>query len=247
MRERSTTKRSNMLPWMEDILNEYSTTQNSNRNRNKQNVRTTTPTSIRKTTTINSFWHDWSATQSNDIWQTTTDQPELDPWMKDILDEHTTTPTPYLKDNYVQTPLVVTEMPSWMRQVLNEYSSTTTRNGLPLPIQFESSNTKESTFGGGIGGGIDFGGGILNFGANIGVLHQSTKHRYLMCIVKNEICMPKICVVCNSLYKTIVIVPLYLSNCPNLTFLIRVFVRLTSFITNFQLTLFIVMTMIRQN
>lgn len=151
-----TTKSSEMLPWLQDILNEYTTTQkpNRNRNRNKQNVRNTTPTLSRKTTTINSFWHDWSATQPNEIWPTTTEQPDLDPWMKDILNEHSTTSRPYLKDNYVQTPLVSTEMPSWMRQVLNEYSSTTARNGHSL----ELSNSKQLTFG----GGINFVGGLLN-------------------------------------------------------------------------------------
>lgn len=106
---------------------------NSNEHRQKSSSTTTKPI----TTT---FWNSWSATQPNKLTEvqnehshseafidseSTTQKPNngdgLLPWMKDILNDHSTTERP------VQT--ITKVLPSWLQGVLNRHTtSSTTRS-----------------------------------------------------------------------------------------------------------------------
>lgn len=112
---------------------------NSNEPRQKLSSTTAKPIT---TTTINSFWTAWSATQPNTLkeadqnehnhsvalinWKSTTQKPNnvdgLLPWMKDILNDYSTTERP------IQTTTTTTteQMPSWLQNVLNQYTTSST-------------------------------------------------------------------------------------------------------------------------
>lgn len=106
---------------------------NSNEHRQKPSSTTAKPT----TTTINSFWASWSATQPNTLkeaqnehshsaalidsestTQKTNNVDGLLPWMTDILNDHSTTERP------VQTTTEL--MPSWLQNVLNKHATSST-------------------------------------------------------------------------------------------------------------------------
>lgn len=187
------------------VLDEHSTTP-------KPNVQTnqieTTPQPVR-TTTKNSFWSEWSATNptpikddevhgsnSNHVTETHADlrqtTPRMPDWMKDVVDEYSTTTKkadllPWMQDvlneysttakssvthnnHAAQTTTVKseTELPSWLRDVLNEVSTTTVRSVVPAP--FVTSTTKRPTFNG----------GSLVIGDGSDSLHVSTPNRYSM-------------------------------------------------------------------
>lgn len=186
---------------------EYSPTFNSNRNNhNNKNRRTTLQPS--KTTAINSFWDEWSATQPTDIYdnqleafsahgndhfnglneklrittpitylRTTTRKSSLDPWLVNVLNEYSTT-SKYFNPSQnnlstrstTQRANVVTDMPMWMREVLNEHSTTTKHGINSMPIQFETGNTRKTTF-------LD---DNHNNGGGRGDLHLVSQNRYSM-------------------------------------------------------------------
>lgn len=175
-----------MLPWMEEILNEHSTTKKSN---NQLVIQTSTmkPT---KTTTINSFWGEWSATNPTNnevdsdfsngsnlnqsfnekLRQTTTEMPG---WMRELLNEHSTTSSANNGNNQstkttTARAQTATNMPSWMRDVLNEHSTTTST----VRSTLATSTTKKSSIGDGI---LFFGDGG---GDGNDDLHVSTQNRY---------------------------------------------------------------------
>lgn len=114
---KTTTKRSAPSPWSL----EYPTPSAPNRNANSQFFQVTTPKSIR-TTTINSFWSEWSANKPTNLGKN-----EIDTHSAHAQDRfhnsnemlRQTTPA-----NFVRT--TTPEMESWMVDILNEYSSTTT-------------------------------------------------------------------------------------------------------------------------
>lgn len=89
------------------------------------------------TTTINSFWNSWSATQPNTlkeaqnehnhsasliVSESTAQKPNnidgLLPWMKDILNDHNTT------ERSVQTTTEL--MPSWLQNVISQHTMSST-------------------------------------------------------------------------------------------------------------------------
>lgn len=188
----TTAKSSIILPWLQDILNEPAATPKPSRNTNDLVIRSTT-SKPNKATTMNSFWHEWSATQPTNIhedtqslneldsirgnnWNehTTTQKANLAPWMVEVLNEYSTTARSQTKNNtrsYSTARATTPAMPSWMQDVLTEYPTTTTKNGM---VYFETGNAEKSTFG---GGGDD---DVYNFGGGNGDLHQPTENRYLM-------------------------------------------------------------------
>lgn len=182
----TTTTVPNMLPWMQDVLNEYSTTLKPN---NHQIIQTTTLKPV-QSTAENPFWNEWSATNptaivdnnidnnfpngshsnqgfSEKLRQTTTEMPG---WMNEVLNKHSTTSSVNNENNNAikittARAETTTNMPSWMRDILNEHSTTTIRS------TFVTSTTKKSTFG---DGNPFFGGG--GGGGNV----VSTPNRYSM-------------------------------------------------------------------
>lgn len=196
--EYTTTNKENLLPWMQNVSEEYSTPPNHpNKNRNQQFIQTTTLKTI-KTTTINSFWREWSATKPTDIndnqigsgfsqklpkWveETTTVKTNTAPWILNTLNEYNNNNNNDRNDRAIfattQKVQTVTELPSWMQEVLTEYSLATTRKTL---TSFQSENgTKKSTNVGGDGGSI------LSIGGGNGDLHLSSQNRYSICIARN--------------------------------------------------------------
>lgn len=204
--ENSTTKKSELLPWMQDVLNEYSTTPKGRPNQNNQNQSTRPATTITttqipiRTTTINSFWSEWSMTEpptqgskpdfsteklrqtttesSKD--RTTTEKETLLPWMQDVLDEIFTTPISDV-DKLIRstspspTPPQATGMPSWMQNVLDEYST--------KPIQISTPSTPSTQSGTVDKPKLIFGDGSLtigdgNGGGVNGDLHLPSQNRY---------------------------------------------------------------------
>lgn len=148
--ERSMQTTSEMPNWMQLVLDEHSTSPKPSAQTNQVN---TTPEPVR-TTTINSFWNEWSATnpapvknnsnfnhgssankanESNaNMRQTTTER--MPNWMKEIFDEYTTTARPtttkpitIATTRKTTTSTVTTtkaDMLPWMQDILNEYSTT---------------------------------------------------------------------------------------------------------------------------
>lgn len=184
--ESTTTKKSDLLPWMEDVLNEFATTRKTNVNENHRltTMRTTTPKPI-ETTTINSFWSEWSLTNptvfNSELTtarsrQTTTTElfgepsttptESLLPWMEDVLNEHSTAANSDVIKLIRPSPPEVTGMPSWMHNVLNEHSTTR----IPRPSQLVTSEKPQLTFGD----------GTLTFSVGNGDLHLPTENRYIV-------------------------------------------------------------------
>lgn len=193
----TTTKSSNILPWLQDILNEHATTPKPSRNTNDLDIRSTT-SKPSEATTMNSFWHEWSATQPTNIHEEKQSLNELDLIRENnwdgqtipIAHEHTTTKK--------------TSLAPWMVEVLNDYSTTArshtknntrtrtttltahTVSAMPSWMQdvlteYSTTTTKNGMvyFGTGNtdgGGGVD----VHNFGGGNGDLHQPTENRYLM-------------------------------------------------------------------
>lgn len=203
--ENPTTKKSDLLPWMQNILDEYSTTPKGRPNQNNQNqstrpatMITTTQTPIR-TTTINSFWSEWSMTEPLTLNQggkpdfsterslqtitesfkdsTTTAKETLLPWMQDVLDEIFTTPKSEV-DKLIRstspspTPPQATGMPPWMQDVLNEYSTKPIQ--IPTPPTQSGIGDKPKLFFG--DGSLTIGDG--NGGGVNGDLHLPSQNRY---------------------------------------------------------------------
>lgn len=168
----TTTTEPSMLPWMQEVLKEYSTTPKPN---NHQIIQTTTLKPM-QSTAANSFWNEWSATNptaignnnninsdfpngsnsnqgfSEKLRQTTTEMPG---WMREVLNKHSTTSSVNNGNNNAikittARAETTTTMPSWMRDILNEHSTTTIRS------TFVTSTTKKSSFG---DGNPFFGGG----------------------------------------------------------------------------------------
>lgn len=153
----TTTRRSPPSSWVFT----YPTSSARNPNVGRQFMPMTTPKPT-KTTTINSFWAEWSPLKPTNLGEneidrhsthetirqtttpTTTTAPDMSQWMVDILNEYTATTTPR---SYSAVDNVVDELPSWMRDVLNEYSTTTTRNNM----QIANNYPKSTIFGGGGG------------------------------------------------------------------------------------------------
>lgn len=118
-RPKSTTKRSVPSPW----LFEYPTPSAPNRNTNGQFVQVTTPKPT-QTTTINSFWSEWSAEKPTNLRENENDRHSAHAHNHDRFRDskelvRQTTPITLIRTT---TP----EMASWMVDILNEYSSTTT-------------------------------------------------------------------------------------------------------------------------
>lgn len=206
--ENPTTKKSDLLPWMQDVLNEYSTTPKGHPNQNNQNQSTRPAATITTTqmpirsTTINSFWSEWSITEPPTLNQggkpdlstersrqtttepfkdrMTTEKETLLPWMQDVLDEIFTS-TKSDVDKLIRstsprpTPPQETGMPSWMQDVLNEYSN--------KPIQISTPSTPLTQSGTGDRPKLIFGDGSLtigdgNGGGVNGDLHLPSQNRY---------------------------------------------------------------------
>lgn len=138
--ERPVQTASEMPNWMQLALDEHSTSPKPNAQVNQMN---TTPQPGR-TTTINSFWTEWSATNppptktngdnsnfnqgsnsnkpSESIRQTTTEK--MPDWMKEVVNEFSTTTS---KTTTRATTVPTTTKPEllpWMKDILNEHQTT---------------------------------------------------------------------------------------------------------------------------
>lgn len=91
-----------------------------NRNLNGRNTHTTTPKSIRSSTT-NSFWNEWSATQPTHL-----DHNEIDRHSMHMHTHEMPQQTTPIAITRTTTPKRSSEMAPWMEDVLNELSTTTT-------------------------------------------------------------------------------------------------------------------------
>lgn len=164
-----------MPTWMQEILNEQSTTPISSNHLLFQ-----TTQKPFKTTTINSFLSEWPAptistnivdtdketssinqVQISSERKTTTEMPN---WMQQILNEQSTISNNRAVQTTIETEI---DMPSWMRDVLDEHSTKTTTTVRPtiMSLPFVVSTTKSPINGD--GGGNQFigdgeGGGVLN-------------------------------------------------------------------------------------
>lgn len=207
--EYSTTKEAGLLPWMQDVLDEYVTTPKSNTNENQvfqpNNVDTQINNKPIRSTTVNSFWSEWSmpeegnggfsVTPPTTTGQTTTQNADLSPWMREVLNEYSTTQRTedirQLIRPTIPRPPVNTE---WMQNEFSDYPAKPwqphphnqpqpqpqnqpqiqpptefrPQPHIQPPTQFRPSENSKLTFGD----------GTLIFGGGNGDLHLPTGNRY---------------------------------------------------------------------
>lgn len=127
----------------------------------KHRQKSTSTTAVPITTTLNSFWSDWSATQPNSLKgvekvehshsaalivsdsTTLKDVDGLLPWMKDVLNDYSTTPKrsdhfQRITERSVQT--TTEPMPSWLQTVLNQHSTSATTTPVQMTTTTELPN-----------------------------------------------------------------------------------------------------------
>lgn len=123
-------KTNEMLPWLQDVLNEYSST----------------------TEKMPSWMHNVLNEQK------TTTSTQMPPWMRDILNQHDTSTESNIRSTTHRITTTVA-MPSWMQNVLDQ-QSTTPVSGIPLTMHYPSTTKMPSssiTFGRNTGhGGGEF-------------------------------------------------------------------------------------------
>lgn len=123
----TTTKSSNILPWLQDILNEHATTPKPSRNTNDLDIRSTT-SKPSEATTMNSFWHEWSAAQPTNIHEEKQSLNELDLIRENnwdgqtipIAHEHTTTKKTSLAPWMVEVQMITQPPQDHIRKITPE-------------------------------------------------------------------------------------------------------------------------------